>query len=238
MLVIIPRRVNYMKYLLLLALLLPMICTCIGQDQYTCPTGEIFYTYSIPDGWNVIGIGCCGLVASDSANPARGIIALNHLHGIGDLPAYTTPESYMENYMPGEFSKGENKVTNMRVLYDEDNQDLAQAFSSYVGFMSAGKSMRCSFEVNGIPAEGSFTVVTNELAGYGTTIPFIAGIYAPADQFDSEISMLLDMCKSIQLIPNYRNLCLPSPPCPSWQYKCNDMCCNWPCKEGNMCYPK
>jgi len=35
---------------------------------------------SVPDGWNVVGLGCCGIAASDSTNLARGIVALNHLH--------------------------------------------------------------------------------------------------------------------------------------------------------------
>lgn len=224
-----------MKYLILLAFLLLIVCTCIGQGQNTCLPGEIFYTYSMPDGWSVIGMGCCGLVASDSTTPARGIIALNHiLHSTGDLPAYTTPEGYLENYMPQDFSQGSNKVTNMRVLFYEDDQDLARAYSSYVGFMSAGKSMRCSFEVNGIPAEGSFTVVTNELAGYGTTIPFLAGVYAPADQFDTEIPMLIDIIKSIQVMPQYINICTPPI---GGCYKCIDEdCCGHQCDESGRCY--
>jgi hypothetical protein len=227
-----------MKYLFLLVLLVSTIGMCTGQDQYTCPVGGVFYTYSMPEGWSILGMGCCGLAASDSANPARGIIALNHLHvGFNMLPAYTTPESYMESYMPQDFSQGSSKITNMRILFNENNQDLANAFASYSGFLASGKSMRCSFEVNGIPAEGSFTVVTRELAGYGTTVDLLAGIFAPADEFDQEASMLIDVWRSIKLIPSYRNLCTPSPPCLSWQYKCDDMCCNWPCNaETNRCY--
>ena len=134
-----------------------------------------------------------------------------------------------------DFSLGSNQVTDMKFLFYEDNQDIANAFASYSG-LSSGKSMRCSFAVNGIPSEGSFTVVTRELMGYGTTVDFLAGIFAPADQFDMEASNLIDVIKSVQLINYYRNVCLPSPSCPSWQYKCDDICCNWPCNKENKCY--
>ena len=195
-----------MKYLLLCLLLLATAGTCIVQGEYRCIPGEIYYTYSVPAGWNVIGIGCCGLVASDSANPARGVIAINHLPRASLLPAYTTPESYLENYMPQDFS-GENRVTNMRILFYEEDQSLAEGMASYFGFMSSGKSMRCSFEVNGIPAQGSFTVVTNELMGQGTTLNFLAGGYAPADQFDMEAPNLLDILNSIKFNYDYRGIC-------------------------------
>jgi hypothetical protein len=75
--------------------------------------------------------------------------------------------------------------------------------------MSSGKSMHCSFEVNGIPAEGSFTVVTIDLMGYGTTIDLLAGILAPADQFDTDAPKHIDVFKSIKLMPQYRNICNP-----------------------------
>jgi hypothetical protein len=195
-----------MKYLLICLLLVVAVGMCIAQGDYRCIPGEIYYTYSVPVGWNVIGIGCCGLVASDSANPARGIIAINHLPRASFLPAYTTPESYLENYMPQDFS-GENRVTNMRILSYEDDLGLAQSMASYFGFMASGKSMRCSFEVNGIPAQGYFTVVTNELMGQGTTVNFLAGGYAPTDQFDMEAPKLLDILNSIKFDYNYRGIC-------------------------------
>jgi len=69
-----------MKYLLSFLLLIAILGMCIGQAQNRCPLGGVFYTYSVPEGWSVIGMGCCGLVASDSTNPARGIIAMNSLH--------------------------------------------------------------------------------------------------------------------------------------------------------------
>ena len=223
-----------MNYVFSCLILLATIGMCSGQDD--CPTGELYYTILAPEGWNIVGLGCCGIYASDSENPARGIVVLNHLHqGIYMLPPYTTPETYVESYMPQDFSLGSNQVTDMKFLFYEDDQDIANAFASYSG-LSSGKSMRCSFAVNGIPAEGSFTAVTRELMGYGTTVDFLAGIYAPSDQFDMDVSNLIDVIKSIQLITYYRNVCLPSPSCLSWQYKCDDMCCNWPCNEENRCY--
>jgi len=223
-----------LRYLLSLMLVVAAVGTCIGEMY--CPPGELFYTISTPEGWSVVGMGCCGIAASDFANPARGIIALNRLHqGFNMLPAYTTPETYLENYLPQDFSLGDRQVTDMRFVDYEDNQDLAIAFASYTGFLASGKSMRCSFSVNGIPATGSFTVVTNELMGYGTTVEFIAGIFAPADQFNRDAPMLIDVFESIQLMPNYRNICTPPEACLSWQYSCKDKCCSEPCNEYGYC---
>jgi len=220
-----------------LAWVLLMAAAGAGQGQDTCPPGEIYYTISAPPGWDVGGLGCCGVAASDPANPAKGIVALNHLHqGFYMLPAHTSPEDYIEVYMPQDFSTLGKQITDMRIIGYEENQDLAEAYASYTGFLAKGKSIRCEFAVNGVPTVGSFTVVTNNLAGYGTTVDFLAGIFAPADQFDTEAPMLMDIIGSVQLIPSYRNLCIPSPPCPSWQYDCDDMCCNWPCNEENKCY--
>ena len=200
------------------------------------PPGEVYYTISVPEGWNVVGLGCCGIAASDSTNPAIGIIALNHLHqGFNMLPAHTTPETYLENYMPQDFSLGDRKVTDMSFIDYEDNQDLANAFASYAGSLASGKSMRCSFAVNGIPAKGSFTVITTDLMGYGTAVNFLGGVYAPADRFDMDAPMLIDAFKSIQLIPSFRNICTPPEACLSWQYSCKDKCCSEPCNEYGYC---
>jgi hypothetical protein len=79
------------------------------------------------------------------------------------LPAYTTPEAYLEDYMPQDFSLGDSIVTDMSFIDYEDNQGLANAFASYAGSLASGKSMRCSFAVNGIPAKGSFTIRPNVL---------------------------------------------------------------------------
>jgi hypothetical protein len=223
-----------LKYLLLLMLLMTVVSTCIGVMD--CPPGKVYYSISVPEGWTVVGMGCCGIAASDSTNPARGIITLNNLHqGIFMLPAHTTPETYLENYMPQDLSLGDSKVTDMRIIGYEDNQDLANALTSYAGSLASGKSMRCSFAVNGIPAEGSFTIVTTDLMGYSATVNFLGGVYAPVDQFDEEAPMLIDAFKSIQLIPSYRNICTPSETCLSWQYSCEDKCCSEPCNEYGNC---
>ena len=161
-----------MKYLLLALMLMAMVGTCIADID--CPPGSVYYAISVPEGWNVVGSGCCGIAASDSTNPARGIIALNHLHqGFNMLPAYTSPETYLENYMPEDFSLGESRVTEMRIIGYEKDQDLANALASYTGSLASGKSMHCSFAVNGIPSKGSFTIVTTDLMGYGTTVNFL-----------------------------------------------------------------
>jgi hypothetical protein len=67
-----------MRYLLSLMLVVAAVVGTCNGDMY-CPPGELYYSISAPEGWNVVGIGCCGIAASDSANPARGIIALNRL---------------------------------------------------------------------------------------------------------------------------------------------------------------
>jgi len=222
-----------LKYLLSWILLLATVDMCIGEID--CPLGSVYYTISVPEGWNIAGAGCCGITASDSTNPARGIIAWNHLHqGFNMLPPHITPETYLESYLPQDLSLGGNQVTDMRIIGYEDNQDLANAFASYTGFLASGKSMRCSFDVNGIPAKGSFTIVTNDLME-GTTVAFLAGIYAPADQFDMDAPMLIAVFKSIQLIPNYRNICTPPETCLSWQYSCKDKCCYDPCNKFGYC---
>jgi hypothetical protein len=223
-----------MKYLLSLMLILTIVNTCIADID--CPLGNIYYTISVPQDWRIDGVGCCGITTSDSANPARGIIALNHLHqGFNMLPAYTTPETYLESYMPQDFSLGSQQVTDMKFLGYEDNQELANAFASYTGLLASGKSMRCSFAVNGIPAKGSFTIVTKELMGYGTTVEFLVGIFAPVDQFEIEAPMLISILNSVKLITKYRNICTPPETCLSWQYSCKDKCCNEPCNGYGYC---
>jgi len=129
-----------MKYLLSLMLLISFVGTCIGDID--CLPGDVYYTISVPEGWKVVGMGCCGIAASDSTNPARGIIALNHLHqGFNVLPAYITPETYLEHYMPQDFSLGDSIVTDMSFIDYEDNQDMANAFASYAG--SLRQESRC-----------------------------------------------------------------------------------------------
>lgn len=198
-----------MRSVALIVALVAASGVCIGQDE--CPPGALFYSISLPDGWEILGLGCCGVAASDPENPARGVVALNHIHrGFYMLPPYTSPEAYVEGYMSQDFSLGRNRIEDMRILSYEADQSLASAMAQYSGFMAEGRSMRCSFSVNGIPAEGSFTVVTKELMGYGTTVDFLAGVFAPADQLEREAPMLLNVLGSILILPQYRGLCLRS----------------------------
>ena len=201
-----------------------------------CPaSAQLYFTVSVPEGWDVTGLGCNGITAVDSSNPARGIIALNHLHqGFDILPAYTTPETYVEYYMPQDFSLGETRVSEMKIIGYEADQQLSNAYVSWAGPLSSAKSMRCSFQVNGIPAEGSFMVATRELFGYGTTIDLLYGIFAPAESFEEEAPMLLASVDSIRLIRDYFCVCFD---CPAYgcDYQCSNGCCNKPCDENDRC---
>jgi len=122
----------------------------------------------------------------------------------------------------------------MTIIAYEDNQDIANAYVSWTGVLGSAKSMRCSFEVNGIPAEGSFTVATRELFGYGTTVDLLFGIFAPAGQFDMEAPMLLGAIDSIRLIRDYFCICFD---CPAYgcDYHCTNGCCDHPCDEYDRC---
>lgn len=219
-----------MRCLLLGMIIVLTANICIGQ-----PGPQIYFTISVPDSWEITGVGCNGITAIDSMNPARGIIALNHLHqGFDILPSYTTPETYVEYHMPQDFSVGGDQITNMTIIAYEDNQDIANAYVSWTGVLGSAKSMRCSFEVNSIPAEGSFTVATRELFGYGTTVDLLFGIFAPAGQFDMEAPMLLGAIDSIRLIRDYFCICFD---CPAYgcDYHCTNGCCDHPCDEYDRC---
>jgi len=201
-----------------------------------CPaSSQLYFTVSVPDGWDITGLGCHGITAVDSTNPARGILALNHLHqGFDILPSYTTPETYVEYYMPQDFSLGETRVSEMKIIKYEADQQLSNAYVSWAGPLSSAKSMRCSFLVNDIPAEGSFMVATRELFGYGTTIDLLYGIFAPAESFEKEASALLASVNSIRLIRDYFCVCFD---CPAYdcEYQCSNGCCNEPCDENDRC---
>jgi hypothetical protein len=219
-----------MRCLLLWMIIVLTANICIGQ-----PGPQIYFTISVPDSWEITGVGCNGITAVDSMNPARGIIALNHLHqGFDILPSYTTPETYVEYYMPQDFSVGGDQITNMTIIAYEDNQDIANAYVSWTGVLGSAKSMRCSFEVNSIPAEGSFTVATRELFGYGTTVDLLFGIFAPAGQFDMDAPMLLGAIDSIRMIRDYFCICFE---CPAYgcDYHCTNGCCDHPCDEYDRC---
>ncbi|HON36916.1 MAG TPA: hypothetical protein PLY52_11495 [Methanothrix sp.] len=198
-------------------------------------SSQLYFTLSVPDGWEITGLGCNGITAVDKSNPARGIVALNHLHqGFDILPPYTTPEAYVEYYMPQDFSLGETRVSEMKIIKYEADQRLSNAYVSWAGPTSSARSMRCSFQVNGIPAEGSFMVATRELFGYGTTIELLYGIFAPAAEFEKEAPMLLGSIDSIRLIRDYFCVCFDCPP-DDCKYKCSNGCCNEPCDENDRC---
>ena len=81
-----------MKHPSIWTLLLAAIILCIAPAS-----AQLYFTVSVPDGWDITGLGCNGITAVDNTNPARGIVALNHLHqGFDILPSYTSPETYLE----------------------------------------------------------------------------------------------------------------------------------------------
>ena len=136
--------------------------------------------------------------------------------------------------MPQDFSLGGNLVSNMKVIEYETDQKLANAYVSWAGALSSAKSMRCSFQVNGIPAEGSFTVASRELFGYGTTIDLLYGVFAPPEEFDEEAPKLLDCIDSIRLMNDYFCMCFD---CAAYgcDRQCRNGCCNEPCYEFDRC---
>ena len=220
---------------------------CTGQNlagylsSYSSPDG--YYTVSLPQGWKVDGFKCDGITAQDTSNPARGLSYLSKLHeGVFMLPSGVTPESYLENYMAQDFSLGSNQVSDMRIISYEDpsfynNQDISALLSgvSFTTMPTSTKAMRFSFIVDGIPAEGSFVIRTKDLLGYGTEIAGLFGIYAPADQFNTDASLLLDAFNSVQFNPQYRNICIP-PIGGNECFVCNDNhCCSHQCDEQGNC---
>lgn len=217
---------------------LPSICILLFASLLlgiAPASAQLYFTVSVPDGWDITGLGCNGITAVDNTNPARGIVALNHLHqGFDILPSYTTPETYLEYYMPQDFSLGETRVSEMKIIEYEADQQLSNAYVSWAGPTSSAKSMRCTFLVNGIPAEGSFMVATRELFGYGTTVDLLYGIFAPAEEFEKEAPALLASVDSIRLIREYFCVCFD---CPAYgcDYQCSNGCCNQPCDENDRC---
>jgi hypothetical protein len=87
------------------------------------PSSDGYYTVSLPESWKVDGFKCSGITAQDISNPARGLSYLSKLHeGFVVLPAGVTPESYLENYMPQDFSLGGNDV------HDYEDHRLRRTF--------------------------------------------------------------------------------------------------------------
>jgi hypothetical protein len=224
-----------------------LISGCIGQNyagylsSYSSPDG--YYRVSLPVGWKVDGFKCDGITAQDTSNPAKGISYLSKLHeGVFTLPSGVTPESYLENYMVQDFGLGGNEVRDMRIINYEDptfynNQDITALLSgvSLTSMPTSTKAMRCSFTVNGIQTEGSFVIRTEDLLGYGTQVDNLLGIYAPADQFDTDASLLLESLNSVQFNSQYHNICIP----PIGGNDCivckDNNCCSHQCDEQGNC---
>jgi hypothetical protein len=220
---------------------------CAGQNvagyltSYSSPDG--YYTLSLPQGWKIDGFKCNGITAQDTSNPAKGISYLSKLHeGFFMLPTGITPESYIENYMAQDFSLGGNTVSDMRIISYEDpsfynNQDLTSLLGgvSFTSMPTITKAMRFSFTVNGIPAEGSFVIRTKDLLGYGTELDGLFGIYAPADEFNTDVPLLLEAFNSVKFNPQYRNICIP-PIGGNGCFVCIDNdCCSHQCDEQGNC---
>ena len=238
-------RIAY--WVFIFTIIVVLLNDCFGQNDigylnsYSSPDG--YYTVSLPQGWKVDGFECNGITARDNSNQARGISYLSRLHeGVFMLPSGVSPESYLENYMAQDFSLESNYVSEMKLISYEDpyfynNKDILSLLNeaSLAGILYSTKAMRCSFIINGIPAEGSFVVRTKDLLGYGTQIDGLFGIYAPADQFNADVPQLLESFNSVQFNPSYRNICIPPiGGCDGWN--CNDdNCCSHQCDEHGNC---
>jgi hypothetical protein len=213
----------------------------VHLQSYSSSDG--YYSVSLPEGWKVDGFKCSGITAQDISNPARGLSYLSKLHeGFVVLPAGVTPESYLENYMPQDFSLGGNDVRDMRIIdYEEpsfyNNKDVLSLLSgvSLTSTPTSTKAMRCSFTVNGIPAEGSFVIRTKDLYGYGTQIDYLLGIYSPADQFDKDVPMLLEAFNSVKFNPAYRNICMPVGGGDDCHICLDNQCCSHVCDADGKC---
>jgi len=172
----------------------------IGPLHETAQEGKV--KMRVPDGWKVTVLaGCTGLIAEDTANPARGVLFLNFLHADLNtgLPPGVTPEKYLTDYLPQDFTT----VTAMKMLHYED-VDMS---SLSAGVSSEVKAMRASFKNQGVPAMGSFTIGTRQIGGYYTTIDYLWGIYAPADQFEVDAPILLEIFNSIDYRESFLGEC-------------------------------
>lgn len=67
--------------------------------------------------------------------------------------------------------------------------------------------MRASFKNQGIPALGSFTIGTRQLGGYYTAVAYVWAIYAPADQFEVDAPVLLEIFNSIDYSESFLGEC-------------------------------
>ncbi|MDD1676594.1 MAG: hypothetical protein LUQ40_02540 [Methanomicrobiales archaeon] len=159
----------------------------IGPLRDTTQAGKV--QIRIPDNWQVLVLpGCAGLIATDSSNPARGVVFLNGLHNDiqSGLPAGTTPERYITEYMPRDFST----VTNTRIVQYDQNTDVS-ALGPNV------KAMIVSFDSQGVPALGSFTVGTRDIGGYYSVVDYLWGAYTPPDTAEIDAPVLQEIFSSI-----------------------------------------
>ena len=137
----------------------------LGLLRDTQQSGKVHIR--IPESWSVqVFPGCVGLLAFEADN-SRGIIFLNRIHSDlqTGLPPGVTPETYLTTYMPQDFTT----ISNIRFLQYED---IDVSFLSG-GNPSAVRAMRCSFENNGVPSIGSFTIGTRQIGGYYTTVDYL-----------------------------------------------------------------
>ncbi|RPJ53316.1 MAG: hypothetical protein EHJ95_02470, partial [Methanobacteriota archaeon] len=163
------------------------------QSQKTSSIGPLRDTLQggtvrirVPDTWNVqVFPGCAGLIATDTSNTARGVIFLNGLHADYQtgLPSGTTPDEYLTVYMARDFST----VSNVHIL-------------EYLNPAVPGegvKTIRISFDNQGAPSVGVFTVGTRSIGGYYSTVDYLWGAYAPPDQADLDAPVLVEIFNSI-----------------------------------------
>ncbi|MDD1678127.1 MAG: hypothetical protein LUO93_02945 [Methanomicrobiales archaeon] len=161
----------------------------LGLLRDTQQSGKVHIR--IPESWSVqVFPGCVGLLAFEADN-SRGIIFLNRIHSDlqTGLPPGVTPETYLTTYMPQDFTT----ISNIRFLQYED---IDVSFLSG-GNPSAVRAMRCSFENNGVPSIGSFTIGTRQIGGYYTTVDYLWGIYSTSDQFMADAPTLIEIITSI-----------------------------------------
>lgn len=160
----------------------------IGSLQETNQQGVV--KMRLPDGWNVqVFPGCAGLIAQDKSNHARTVIFLNGLHqSVEPLSPGITPEDYVTDIMPNDFKT----ISNVKIIKYED-ADLSALTG---GGKIAVKAMRISFTNEGIPATGSFTVGTYQ-TGISTAVAYLWGISSPANEFNADAPVLLEMFYSI-----------------------------------------
>lgn len=160
-------------------------------------------TMLLPQGWTVDDYQCSGIVAYSPSDPLRRVLFLNALHqGYNMLPRGTTPESFVTDYLAQDLSLGGDQVSDVTILGYED-ADLSHL--SLFGSAQV-KAMRCSMNINGNPVLASLTVGTYDVQ-LGTSVAYLWGIYAPADQFDIDSPVLKEIFDSIRYDKGYTDEC-------------------------------